>query len=255
MNNKVIYTCIVGHYDSLLQPTFVRDDYDYICFTNDIKEDFVGIWKIKKIPFEGSNNLRVSRYVKLLPHIVLQDYKYSIWMDANICIKTNEFYDKIEEHIIRGTQIAQLPHLLSNCIYKEIRNAYYGRKVNAPEAIRQYRHIKSMGFPKAFGLFENNVIFRKHNDLEVVSISKDWWDEYCRYSERDQFSLMYIYWLHKYMPAFLFDDKHNSRNLECLEYIYHPSHLIKLQKEKEISIVKRATYALYKRIIIKLFLD
>ena len=38
MNKKVIYTCLVGNYDVLRQPLAIDESYDYICFSNDIKE-------------------------------------------------------------------------------------------------------------------------------------------------------------------------------------------------------------------------
>ena len=42
MNKKVIYTCLVGNYDVLRQPLAIDESYDYICFSNDIKEERVG---------------------------------------------------------------------------------------------------------------------------------------------------------------------------------------------------------------------
>ncbi|MCD7978378.1 MAG: DUF616 domain-containing protein, partial [Tannerellaceae bacterium] len=84
MNKKVIYTCLVGNYDSLSQPGIVCEEFDYICFSNNIKEQKIGVWQIRPIPFFHGNKTRLSRYVKLNPHIVLPNYIYSLWIDANI---------------------------------------------------------------------------------------------------------------------------------------------------------------------------
>ncbi|MBR5328436.1 MAG: hypothetical protein IKV31_07870 [Paludibacteraceae bacterium] len=39
-----IYTAMVGGYDEIMQPTVIDDRFDYILFSNDIKEDRVGVW-------------------------------------------------------------------------------------------------------------------------------------------------------------------------------------------------------------------
>lgn len=249
---KVIYTCIVGEYDILRQPVVVKSDYDYICFTNDNRAERVGIWQIREIPYENDNKLRKSRYVKLLPHNVLKDYSVSIWIDANIQILNLDFYNYIEKAIENNVMISQLPHLKSNCIYDEIRNAFYGGKVNAVDAVRQYSYLRKNKFPKDYGLFENNIILRMHNLPFVSGISESWWREYCTFSERDQFSLMFLYWKFNFKPSFLIDESHNARNVECLRYYQHYSRNMSFENT---NIVKKIIRSLYKKIIIKIFLS
>lgn len=219
---NVIFTILVGHYDELLQPLSVDSSFDYICFSNDIKEEKVGVWNIRRIPFEDADKTRVSRYPKLLTHKVLQDYDYSLYMDANIQIISRELYDVVNQKINEGILIAQVPNIFRDCIYKDIEIAYRKRKVDLKGAKRQYEHLKQEGFPIHYGLFENNVILRKHNDPKVIEISEAWWKEYCTYTHRDQFSLMYVYWKHGYMPTFLFGEGKNARNVDCLKLEKHP---------------------------------
>lgn len=219
---KVIYTILVGRYDHLLQPLTVDEGFDYICFSNDFTEDSIGVWKIRKIPFDDADKTRVSRYAKLLPHKVLQEYDYSLYMDANIQIVGREFYRLVNEKIGEGICIAQVPNIFRDCIYKDIEIAYRRRKVDLRGAKEQYRHLKQEGFPAHFGLFENNVILRKHNDAKVIGISEAWWSEYCTYTHRDQFSLMYVYWKNGYMPSYLFGEGKNARNVDFLKLTKHP---------------------------------
>ena len=56
MLQKVIYTCLTGGYDTLLQPSIIDNQFDYICFSNDITEKQIGIWQIRKISFESNDN-------------------------------------------------------------------------------------------------------------------------------------------------------------------------------------------------------
>ncbi len=219
---KVIYTIIVGHYDELLQPLEVDSSFDYICFSNEIKEENVGVWNVRRIPFDDADKTRVSRYPKLLPHQVLQEYDYSLYLDANIQITGRELYDVIDQKIEEGILIAQVPNIFRDCIYKDIEIAYRKRKVDFRGAKRQLEHLKQEGFPMHYGLFENNVILRKHNDPIVVEISEAWWKEYSTYTHRDQFCLMYIYWKLNYKPSILFGEGKNARNVEYLKLEKHP---------------------------------
>ena len=70
--NKVIYTCLTGNYDNLLDPIVVSSDFDYICFSNDIDQENVGVWKINRIPSSIVDPNVLSRYIKILPHLCLQ---------------------------------------------------------------------------------------------------------------------------------------------------------------------------------------
>lgn len=234
---KVIYTCIVNGYDELKQPVVVDNSFDYICFTNDTDQLCIGVWEIKKIPYSDDNNTRLSRYVKMLPHKVLQDYDYSVWMDANLQITGAEFYNIINSFIEEKTLIGQVPHLKYNCIYKDIRKAYHRRRVGLIEALKQYYHLKRENFPEHFGLFENNLLLREHNNSFVVKIAEEWWNEYNNYTQRDQFCLMYIYWKNDYMPTLLFGPDKNVRNVDYIKYTYHPQKKNFLLRNNTISML------------------
>lgn len=259
---KVIYTCLFGNYDKLQQPLVVNDDFDYICFSNDFKENKIGVWKIKRIHCNHiTNSSRLSRYAKILPHQVLNEYDYSVYLDANIQIKKSFFYDVINKRIAEGQLIYQVPHLVSNCIYEEIRKAYFAGRVSWKDAKRQYHHLVLNRFPTQYGLFENNILLRKHNDEKVIEISDAWWEEYINFSKRDQFCLMYVYWKHDYMPSYLFDSMHNVRNAECLTYLYHSkggkfeSQLNRLDRNNPLRKMGRLLHTQAKNILIKLFLN
>lgn len=223
MNKKVIYTCLVGDYDSLRQPLAVDENYDYICFSNDIKGERVGAWQIRPIPFEHKDKARLSRYVKILPHKALMDYEWSLWLDANIQITDKEFYAILESKTSEDGKIYQVNHCFPpcDCIYDEIKYAYLCGVSGFRKTFRQYWHLKRSGFPTHRGLFENNLILRKHNDVQVRKISDEWWAEFMSYTKRDQFNLMYVYWKNNFMPRLLLPPDCNTRNVEFLKWNPH----------------------------------
>lgn len=223
MNKKVIYTCLVGNYDQLQQPLSIDDSYDYICFSNDIKEERVGIWQILPIPFQCKDKARLSRYVKILPHRTLEDFEWSVWMDANIQITDKEFYTVLDNKIAEGGIIYQVNHCFPpcDCTYEEIKFAHLSNRSGLFKPFLQYWHLKKERFPTHWGLFENNLILRKHNDVLVKKISEEWWAEFMTYTARDQFSLMYVYWNNNLTPGLLLPPDRNTRNVEFLKWSPH----------------------------------
>lgn len=219
---KVIYTSIVGNYDSLPQPLVVDESFEYVCFSNDIKERRVGVWQVRPIPYSNSDRTRLSRYVKLQPHLVLSDYDVSVWMDANIRILGGEFYRIVNECIDSGALMAQVQHPQRDCVYEEITECYKDVRIGLCDALRQKRHLMEIGFPRHFGMMENNLILRRHNDPLVKRISDEWWKEYLDYSIRDQLSLMPVCWRMGFRPELLLGEGLNARNVPYLEIIRHP---------------------------------
>lgn len=250
---KVIYTVLVGNYDHLKQPKVTDNGYDYVCFSNDIKEQKIGVWEIRKIPFKNADNTRVSRYPKIMPHMVFPNYDYSLYIDANIQIVNSELYRVINEKTEDDCLICQVPNIFRDSIYKDIEIAYRRGKVDFHGAKRQYRHLKDEDFPDHFGLFENNVILRKQNDPCVVAISEAWWKEYCEYTHRDQFSLMYVYWKQHYMPGYLFGAEKNARNVDCLSLTPHPQKTTSLLMNDYFWKKYNDALSLYRKYIWKTF--
>lgn len=88
MDKIVVYTAIFGGYNELIeQPQF--ENVDYICFTD--RNLSSSTWKVVVVsePPIGDDNTRNNRYYKILPHLHLQDYQYSIYIDGNFIIKKN----------------------------------------------------------------------------------------------------------------------------------------------------------------------
>lgn len=231
---KVIYTSIVGNYDTLLEYPAIDESFDYICFCENCEEGSkVGHWTLKNIPYDLDNPVRKSRYVKLLPHKVLKDYDYSVWLDGNIAIASKYIYDQIHEAIENHEKWKGIHHYERKCIYKEARQCIWKGKGDWKEIVRGIRYLKKNNFPEEYGLFENNFILRKHNDPEIIQIDEEWWKLYSEFSERDQLILFYLFWKYGFTPGafeiggfrlFESDDfiyqEHNGKRKNFLFYFY-----------------------------------
>ncbi len=252
MNKKVIYTALVGNYDALLQPAAVDPEFDYICFSDCIKGPKVGVWEIRTIPFTSKSNTRMARYPKLQPHIVLPEYEWSVWIDANILIKGAEFYEKVNEKISEGVKMAIVAHPCKDrdCVYQEIVRCYKDVRISFRDAFRQRRHLLSIGYPQHWGMKENNVILRRHNDPAIIRISDGWWNEMQNYSVRDQLGLMPVCWKEGMRPEALLGEGVSSRQVPYLEVVRHSG----MVRPEGFHLFLKKIQWTFRRIVSRLFL-
>ncbi len=234
MKKKVVYTCLVGNYDELEEP-LTAEGWEYICFSNDYIASPQSVWKVKPITFQCENNVILSRYPKLLPHEVLADYEYSVYVDANIKITKKSFYEDIEKLIDSEVVISIAEHTQRNCVYKEVEACYKLSKESYSKLKRLNSFLKNESFPIDYGLHENNIILRRHNDPDLIRMNKDWMNIFCNYAHRDQLSLEYVAWKNGIKIHPLFNKGFNPRNSSFIEFALHRENFIQklIRKFKE----------------------
>lgn len=193
VSKYVIYTVVVGGYDEIRQPAEVDDRFDYVLFSDERVGEYVGVWQVRAIPFEGTTPFLLSRYVKCLPAKVLAEYEASLYVDANVRILTSWVYNRFVELVGRGVEWAGVRHPDQQCVYDEMCAIVQLRWVLDSEVAGWYGKIKNDGFPGKYGLYENNVIFRCHTKT-VERVGELWWWTLEIDCKRDQFSLMYTLW-------------------------------------------------------------
>lgn len=206
-NKKVIYTCITGGYDSLIEPKIITKGFDYVCFTDnkDMKSD---VWEIRPLPkeTEGLSQVKKQRYVKINPHLILSEYDLSIWVDGNVTIKDN--LNKFLDDILKEDCSIYVPqHPNRKCIYAES-EAVIAMKKDTREIIKpQLDRYKSEGFPKDFGLLQSNIMIRKHNEKDCIKFMEEWFSEVKNGSHRDQLSFNYVQWKNQDIKVEYLDKK------------------------------------------------
>jgi hypothetical protein len=223
-NKKVIYTCIVGGYDTLMQPAVIDDSFDYICFVKKGQRhsEKQGVWRIEEIPYDCPSGKQLSAYTKLQPHVVLSQYDYSLWIDGNISINDAGIYEVIDKKIEEGVSYSGVNHLIRDCAYDDAAAvAYCHTKVPMLSLIRTVLFLKKEHFPMHYGLYETGVTFRKHNDPTIVKFDNLWWQLFCKYAKRDQ--LCHTYCLKKFGIEFnyLLPKEYCARNHPYFNYVMH----------------------------------
>jgi hypothetical protein len=191
MTKRVIYTNIMGDYESLneeLVPNFL--DIPLLCITDNknLKSDkWNCIYVEPKFP---SDPIRSSRYLKINGHESLNEFEEIMWVDNSVQLKPNAF--TLFDVYLKNNDLAIPVHS-----YRE----------NLKD---EFMEVLNLGFDDPSILLtqmtkyhnENNEILRskvywtgiilKRNNLIIKETMRLWFDELVNYSKRDQLSLPYV---------------------------------------------------------------
>ena len=184
----VVYTAVTGDYDEPIIPSYVNEDFDYICFTDNprLKSDF---WTIRLMQEENTDNIRMVRKYKILPHKYLSEYDYSIWIDTNFEI-TADLKDYIHRYS-NDNKLLAIRHEFRDCLYEEADACINSNKDSQDTITKQMDKYKLEGYPEHYGLIASGILFRNHHDEEVINVMQDWYSQLEQYSYRDQLSFNY----------------------------------------------------------------
>ena len=193
--DTVVYTAIVGKYDRLIQHKHISPFCDYVCFSDQplVK---TGNWQIRPLCNPPTDNVRAARWHKIMAAALFPQYRASVWVDAIVNISSNVLDKRIVELNRSSVAMAANVHNLRKCLYAE---AYACKmiKKDSPAIIqKQMDFYKSIKLPANLGLFETNVLYRKHRIPLVKTVMDNWWNIIVEYSRRDQLSFTYV--LHKH---------------------------------------------------------
>lgn len=195
----VVYTCITGSYDELLEPMFVADNIDYVLFTDNDKmiAKKNTLWKIKLLSDKELDKLSLSgknRFVKMHPYYFFEGkYDYAIYIDGNVQVVSD--IRKLVNAIDDKLGMAMHLHRNRDDIYSEYKVCNLLKKGNKEYLVKQISRYKEKEFPPKYGMLEANVFIVDLNNKKSKDIFSQWWDEFfASKSGRDQISLPYILW-------------------------------------------------------------
>ena len=220
----VIYSACIGDYDQILQPLAVHKDFDYILYSDTIQEEKIGVWEIRRADYQHPDKTRIARWYKTHPELLVKEYDFSIWMDANIQILTMAFYQRALELYEHGELISSMWHHERDCIYDEAATVTFD-KIDSERTILDWEHILvKEKYPLHIGLFETNVMYRIHNQPEIIQLDSLWWLCINNHSRRDQLSFNYVLWKQNIKCPFYLPIGKNTRNTDCVKWTQHHKH-------------------------------
>lgn len=197
----VVYTAIFGDRDVLLEPEYVPDNVDFVCFTD---QSFTSpVWSVRHVtpplPGDGTRN---NRYYKILAHECLSEYEYSIYIDGNIIV-TGDVTELLPTYLgetnfaaLDCGHYSTLPsHSVADQVNRLLAPGQEQRNnISYDEIVAQAAAYTAEGFPDNNGCIMGMLLVRRHNESDVVAAMKGWWHEVTTRSKRDLMSFNYVAW-------------------------------------------------------------
>lgn len=209
-NHIVVYTAIIGEYDSLIVPEVIDPDIDYVCFSDRPRDGF-GVFEIRPVDYYNTDPVKIARYVKTHPHKYFPEHDVSIWIDANVLIRGDlkKYVNRLKSS---GEKIGCVAHPRRNCAFVEAESCKELGKDDNDVIDKQMERYRGLGFMPDAGLIETNIFVCLHHDPVVQQAFGSWWNEIERYSRRDQLSVMYALKDSGLKWFSLFEENYSLRN-------------------------------------------
>jgi hypothetical protein len=179
-----IITSITGGKDQLIDDQ-VKGNAKFICYTDDpsLKSD---VWEIRPAYDKFKDPRRNSRIHKILIH-KYSDADITIWIDGNTRFVAPP--EVVVDKYLGDYDMAMFKHGGRNCIYDEAMECARLGLDSVETIIEQAKYYEDKEFPKQRGLMSGYFIIRRNNQ-KTKDLNEAWWADYCRFSRRDQISLM-----------------------------------------------------------------
>ena len=214
----VVYTCIVGSYDTVKLPEYPEFDTDYVLFT-DSGASGAGIWKIRPTTYFGSDPTRTARFVKTHPHLLLAEYDVAIWIDANIQI-LGDISPMVENFLRSGHAVGCVLHPARKTIYEEYIICKNRKKDDGDVMQRQIDAYRVEGYDHE-DLIETNFLMFDLKNKHLSEFLNRWWREIDAHSKRDQLSINYAFWKTDMRWHRLMEPPYSVRNHENFAFVRH----------------------------------
>lgn len=169
--------------------------WDYICFTN---LDFPGHkgWKCIKVDQSYRDPAVASKFYKWMSHKMLLDYDVVVWMDGYM--SPNPMYSELLQHWIlsmreQGHLIAHRPHDVRKCVWEECDAVLTSKRARPQDVERTRRTLEAYQMPKAWGLFDTNVLIKFHKNTVLQHLCEQIFEQ-LQVCNRDQLAVTPVYY-------------------------------------------------------------
>ena len=196
-NELIVYTALIGDNEGLNdQPHIKNSKLRHVCLTDNknLKSKDWEIIQVERII--PHDTYRSQRNFKVRPHIIFPEYKYSLYFDNTVFLKqkTEDFIDFIfnEKNIQREEPFFCLPfHSQFNLIneFNACANNNLDSQIRIYEQLNDYLKTDISQLEK--NAFWGGILLRNHSHSKLINISEIWFAHICRYSRRDQLSIIH----------------------------------------------------------------
>ena len=183
----LIYSANFGGYDSPKAVHVTEKGIDYKMFTDGKAP---AGWR----PMEGPKGppLKAARCVKVMTPWELQEYDWTLWLDATMQIKA-PLLPLIEKLMDSEHDYAAFKHNEWPCAYTEIEKCIERNKDSEENLLQARALLEKESMPVNLGQPATGVLFRK-NTKRVRAHALAWWVDMQATTMRDQATFMLNLW-------------------------------------------------------------
>ena len=179
----VVFTALTGSRDDL-KDAQTTDGADFVAFCD--RPARSATWDVRPACEIFRDPVRNAKIHKILPHLYFPDHDYSLWIDATLELAAPA-PELVAEHLA-DCDLVFGRHAAHRTLEDEL-DACLRETLDDPETVREqidaYPPVRS-----ARGVFPlASVVLRRHS-AAVARFNELWWAEICRWSRRDQLSLL-----------------------------------------------------------------
>lgn len=236
-SNIAVITAITGGFENLTYPETLNPEIDYILYT-DTPAPESSLYQNRIIDYKNDDPRRVARYVKTNLTNLVENYRFLIWVDANVLVKADPkiFVDILAKN---NADIGGILHPIRSSFMEEA-NEILSLKLDDSEKIKTQmkRYLAEKSKKKETPLIETNFMVFDTNSNQVKEFFKTWWNEVKNFSKRDQLSVNFA--LEKSEAKFisLLPDKKSTRDSQYFSLFSHKKKQILIHLKKDIHKVK-----------------
>ena len=191
MKKHAIYKAIFGNYDNIdgIDPEFICQDTDYYLITD---EDLLlpSPWKLIKVERKFASNATENRYYKMNGHPDFLNYKFSVYLDGNVNIKSD--VTSLLGGLDKSFDLHAYRHPKRNTISDELKACVIYNKIS----ISQYIESKKEKYAKfkntSQDMYECNILIKNNSSKNLHTAMSDWFNLFCNNIHRDQLYFPYI---------------------------------------------------------------
>ncbi|WP_018984655.1 glycosyltransferase family 2 protein [Salinimonas chungwhensis] len=182
----VVYSALDVRDTQLQLPEYIVLEWDYVLFS-ERKIEGVSPFEIRSLKFEGGDPAFKMNFYKINPHLILQSYRFSLWIDPLLKLNKKELtvlIKKIRENgisfILAKSPSQSLSEELERCRYDKGENLYFVTK-----NLLEYKGFES------FEIFDTNIVYRNNQKDELKHFNNKWWGKYTEGILGENFSCLY----------------------------------------------------------------
>lgn len=180
----VVYTVVLGGYDTVHRPAIVNPHVRYVAITDGPAPP---PWEVVRPREKSADRVRDSRRWKLLAHELFPDADWTIYLDGQLQLAVDPVSLLAECEAWGPGDLYLFHHQDRECLYAEAREVLrIGKDRDRRTVDAQIARYRAAGFPEAAGLYLGGMLVRSP---AAAKFNLRWWDEVQRGSHRDQISV------------------------------------------------------------------